>query len=709
MVRFWQSVTVCGVLIFGSATVGFSQDAANRQATAIDTQRGDAMIAEYFRQETKKLAVACLTDINTLEDWTSRRAEYEAQLYEMLGLDPQPPKTPLKPVITGRIEHDDIVVENLQFQSRPGLYVTGNLYLPKNLDEPAPTILYLCGHGRVERDGVSYGNKVHYHHHGAWFARHGYVCLTIDTLQLGEIKAIHHGTYLGNMWWWFSHGYTPAGVEAWNSIRALDYLETRKEVDVERIGATGRSGGGAYSWWIAAIDQRIKAVVPVAGITDLENHVVDGVIKGHCDCMFMVNTYRWDYAQVAALVAPRPLLIANTDKDSIFPLDGVLRIHEQVRHIYGLYGATDKVGLAITKGPHRDTQELQTHAFVWFNRHLKGEEPPIDQPAVKVFEPEQLKVFAELPKDQRNSEIQDTFVTRAASPEPAENVSEWEQQRDGWLATLREKTFAAWPEDGEPLAVESACSVDRDGLRFRCFDFDSQDPIRLRLYLVHRVDLADPSLVVLNVLDDTRWRQWLATVQVGFADALTDETLGAPDEASFGQLQSMLQSQPWAMAYIAPRGVGPTAWDQSTRGQTQNRRRFMLLGQTRDGMRVWDVRRATQALRSIDQLNTVPLWLQAHEQMAGVALYAALFEPDVARLDLWHLPASHHEGPTLLNVMRYFDLPQAVAMAAEKTKIRLYEPNAETWRYPLDVARRLNWDEKQIVVRQPPKTVANGP
>ena len=103
------------------------------------------------------------------------------------------------------------------------------------------------------------------------------------------------------MWWWNSRGYTPAGVEAWNCMRALDYLETRPEVDKTRFGVTGRSGGGAYSWWITALDDRIKVAVPVAGITDLQNHVVDGAVEGHCDCMFIVNTYRWDYPQVAAL------------------------------------------------------------------------------------------------------------------------------------------------------------------------------------------------------------------------------------------------------------------------------------------------------------------------------------------------------------------------------------------------------------------------
>jgi len=92
---------------------------------------------------------------------------------------------------------------------------------------------------------------------------------------------------------------------------------------------TGRSGGGAYTWTVAALDERVKVAAPVAGITDLQNQVVDGAVEGHCDCMFFVNTYRWDFPQVAALLAPRPLLLGNSDKDRLFPLDGVVRLYEK--------------------------------------------------------------------------------------------------------------------------------------------------------------------------------------------------------------------------------------------------------------------------------------------------------------------------------------------------------------------------------------------
>ena len=263
-------------------------------ANAAETSRGDEMIAAYFRAETQKLGDACLTRVQSFDEWAAHRDEYRQQLREMLGLDPLPERTPLRAIVTGKQEREDFIVEKLHFQSRPHLYVTANLYLPKNITKPSPAILYVCGHHKLVEKGVSYGNKVAYQHHGAWFAQNGYVCLMIDTLQLGEIEGVHHGTYREGMWWWNARGYTPAGVEAWNSIRAIDYLISRPEVDATRIGMTGRSGGGAYSWTTTALDDRIKIAVPVAGITTLKNYVVDSCITGHCDCMFFVNTYRWD-------------------------------------------------------------------------------------------------------------------------------------------------------------------------------------------------------------------------------------------------------------------------------------------------------------------------------------------------------------------------------------------------------------------------------
>ena len=160
---------------------------------------GGKLLREYFEKETSKLEAACLRDVQSKTDWERLRPIRLEQMREMLGVPSMEERTPLRAQVMGRIEEKDFVVENLHYQSLPGLYVTGNLYLPKVRSGKLPAILYVCGHGRVKKDGVSYGNKTHYQHHGAWFARHGYVCLTIDTIQLGEIEGQHHGTYSGRM------------------------------------------------------------------------------------------------------------------------------------------------------------------------------------------------------------------------------------------------------------------------------------------------------------------------------------------------------------------------------------------------------------------------------------------------------------------------------------------------------------------------------
>jgi len=735
-------------LVLASLTV--IAGSAMTQAAATKPAPADQMLADYFRAETARLSAGCLADIQSPGDWTARRERYRQQLADMLGLWPMPPRTDLKPVVTGKVEHEQFTVENLHFQSRPGLYVTANLYLPKRLAKPAPTILYLCGHGPVISNQVSYGNKVGYQHHGAWFARNGYVCLITDTVQLGEILGLHHGTYRENLWSWNARGYTPAGVEAWNNIRALDYLATRPEVDTNRFGVTGRSGGGAYSWWVAALDDRIKVAAPVAGITDLRNHVVDGAVEGHCDCMFMVNTYRWDYPQVAALVAPRPLLLVNTDSDTIFPLDGVLRTHAHLRHLYRLFNASNHLGLVIGPGPHKDTQDLQVPVFRWFNRHLKGEDPVIEMAAVKLFTPQQLKVFDQLPADAINTNIHGTFVPMSPPPAVPQSAEAWQRQRDAWLAALKEKTFAGWPEDPGPLGAERRCDVERHGLRFQAFDFTSQPEVRLRLYTLQAA--RRPARIMLNVVgaDQTRpakeirnpkseirnksearnpkpddpgasvpsspglgtphlefvfdWSRVLSILRVGFDQELREElalfdSAPAPDTNAFRTLEQQLKTNKAALVWFAPRGLGLNAWSGDARKQAQLRRRFMLLGQTLDGMRVWDIRRAVQATRSVKEWRATPLSLQAEGDLACDALYASLFEPGLADLELWRLPASHQTGPDYLNVLRVLDVPQAAALAAELCPVHLQGPTSpRDWAYPLGVASALGWKPDQFRV-----------
>lgn len=666
---------------------------------------GDALLRRHLELETKRTEAGFFAGVKSKADWLAKKDAYRKRLFFMLGLDPARPRTGLNATVTGETKGDGFVVEKLHYQSSPGLYVTGNLYRPaeRKPDEKFPAVLYVCGHGRVKKDGVSYGNKVHYHHHGAWFARNGYVCLTIDTIQLGEIEGLHHGIYSKNMWWWASRGYTPAGVEAWNGIRGIDYLQSRPEVDAERIGVTGRSGGGAYSWWIAALDERVKAAVPVAGITSMRNHVLDGCVEGHCDCMYHVNADRWDYAMVSSLVAPRALLISNTDKDRIFPLDGVVDVHRKTKRVYDLLGVPNNLGLHVTEGPHKDTQDLRVHAFTWFNRFLKKENPLIDKPAVKYFEPKQLKVFDKIPADEITSRIHDTFVPPAPAPPVPRDKAAWGKYRKKVMSELGRNVFDAWPVKGGTRPEKEILDLSSDGIRLTARHFTSQEPWRLPLYLAHRkaLDPKELDLVVLNVLDEKGWNDFSATYARAFPKAFEGKgKIPDHDAEAFGAEKRMFANQDWAMAYVAPRGIGPTAWSGNARKRHHILRRFYLLGETLDGMRVFDVIGSAKVLREAEGMAKVPLWMQAHGPMAANVLYASLYVPDVTRLDLHNLPASHMQGPAYLNILRSLDLPQAVALAAERCRVVLYQPEAKYDPFPANVAKALNFGEKAFAIRK---------
>jgi hypothetical protein len=123
-----------------------------------------------------------------------------------------------------------------------------------------------------------------------------------------------------------------------------------------------------------------------------------------------------------------------------------------------------------------------------------------------------------------------------------------------------------------------------------------------------------------------------------------------------------------------------------------NRRRFLLLGQTPAGMQVYDIRRTLRAVQELDSFESRKLILEGHGDMAVVALYASLFEPNIAELRLYDLPASHTEGPDFLNVLRSHDIPAAVAMAAERCPVRITTNDPQAWDFPRQVADKLGWN-----------------
>ncbi|WP_417746557.1 alpha/beta hydrolase family protein [Rosistilla oblonga] len=656
---------------------------------AVAEYPGRGPIDAYLTERTEAVESRCLTEPLTAEQWQANRPELELQLRDMLGLNPWPERTDLKPTIVDRKQYDGYIVERIHFQSRPGLYVSANLYLPTVGEGPFPTILYVCGHARVKENGVSYGNKVGYHHHGIWFARQGYVCMMIDTIQLGEIEGIHHGTYSKGMWWWASRGYTPAGVEAWNSMRALDYLETRPEVDAKRFGITGRSGGGSYSWWTAALDQRIVAAVPVAGITDMRNHVIDGCIEGHCDCMFMVNRFGWDFATVAAMIAPRALLIANSHRDRIFPLDGVIRVYDKTTKVYDALDARDNLAIHITEGPHKDTQALRVGAFAWFEKHLKNSTDEIEEVARKALKPQQLQVYGDgIPSDQQVTNVQEWFVPLAASIDLPTDKAAWSDLRNQLLARIDDVPGATKNVEGFALqAVEKTKQQAIDGVQFQNLEIESDSP--LKSFVITAIPSTDKPLDGIKICVGSPDQENVSfildgkTVQYNTKeDALIDPQAIAKQVASKNE----------AVLFLMPQGTGKSRWMETEKETTHLRRRLHLVGQSLDGIRVSEIRGLVKLLAAkTEGLPTAgSLDVEAAGSEACMAMLATLGGEDVS-LTLHQLPESLSDGPILLGLTKAIDLTQLLALAAADHELTVDASDSQPIQRVKAVAKPLGW------------------
>ena len=652
--RYWYLAVLASVITFGDGSTAQGQ----AYSPPDRSEPGDEMIQEYLSCETQKIHNCFLRGVESAENWEKLRPKYKQEYFYMLGLWPLPPKTPLKATITGTLGGDGYVVDMLGYQSRPRLYVTANLYRPTNVKrgERLPAVLYVCGHSRRGRNG----NKTAFQSHGIWFARHGYICLMLDTLQLGEIAAIHHGTYRQGRWWWHSRGYTPAGVECLNGMRGIDYLISRADVDPKRIAVTGISGGGAATFWIAAADERVKVAVPVSGMADLPSYVPNRVINGHCDCMFLYNTFQWPWIRIAALVVPRPLLFVNSDHDRIFPMDANQRVINRLEQIYSLYGAGDFVDSVVSIGGHAYRQDIRQAVYRFINIHLKNDASVVNDSEADLvtgprnnqlhpIEPDRLRVFprdCDIPGDELNTTIDEHFVPTARVEPPKKG--EYETWKAAILAELRRVTFRYFPERIPSARLLEQVQPDEARLA-------SEPGLEARLQYV-------------TALESTKDAKRILMIVRG------------PNSTECVSDWIHRMYKPGDHVYVCtPRGVDQIRW---TRKNPPNyvERSHVLIGRTVDTGRVWDIVAAARYLQG-KYNEHIGVYVLGEGTAGVLAAYAALWEPKIAGVLLNKPPLSHMntEAPQFLNVLRVCDVPDVLGMLAPRA-LTIYGNHSELLR-----------------------------
>ena len=300
--------------------------------------------------------------------WERYRKHLREEIIQKAGVKTFP-GLPLNYKETGSHLQKGYSVKNIVFQTRPGVYATANLYIPEqkpDLKQKFPAVI--ATHGHWERGKMSTMPL------GQTLALNGYVCLTVDAWGSGERTTVHgkdeyHGANLGASL--LNIGETLMGVQISDNIRAVDLLCSLPYVDVQRIGATGASGGGNQCMWLSALDERIKAAMPVVSVGTFESYVM----RHNCVCELLPDGLKLaEESAVLAMVAPRALQVCNARKDTnpTFFASEMLRSYRNALPVFEGMSSGEKLNYRLFDTSHGYWPEIREAMLGWFDLHLKG-------------------------------------------------------------------------------------------------------------------------------------------------------------------------------------------------------------------------------------------------------------------------------------------------------------------------------------------------
>jgi dienelactone hydrolase len=331
------------------------------------------MVQEYFVNSVRQVEHKANNRRQAIKTRASAQryvSEIRAKIQNSFG--PWPEKTPLNPRITGILDRDQYKIEKLIFESRPGFLVTANLYIPKGRKFPLPGVVGTCGHssnGKAQESYQSFAQGL---------ARQGYVVLIYDPLGQGErlqypdenLKSkvgvgVREHLYAGNQQ--FLVGEFIGSWRAWDGIRALDYLLTRKEVDPKQIGVTGNSGGGTMSTWLCGVESRWTMGAPSCFVTTFRRNMENELPADTEQCPPRALALGLDHSDFLAAMAPKPVIILAKEKD-YFDARGAEEAYSRLKSLYSLLGAEKNINLFIGPGYHGYSKENREAMYRLFNR-----------------------------------------------------------------------------------------------------------------------------------------------------------------------------------------------------------------------------------------------------------------------------------------------------------------------------------------------------
>lgn len=319
------------------------------------------------------------TDASQYGEWRGKMTEC---LTRLLGNFP-PAKCELSPVQLESVRTEEYVREKIVIESDPGCFVPMYVFIPTKGDGPFPPVLAVHGHGRGMRNTAGVWDteeerlsiREHNHDYALQFALRGYLVFAPEMIGFGtrreeedKRQAPDNNSCRTLAWHAAMIGRTAIGLRVWDVMRTIDYAMTRPECDAGRgVGCAGLSGGGTATLYSAALDERITCAVVSGYFNTFEDSIL---AMYHCDCNYVPHIRLFaEMSDIAALIAPRPLLIEAGTEDEIFPIEAVKTSYDKLERAYGILNAGEKLDIDINKGGHRF---YGNKAFDWMDRWMTG-------------------------------------------------------------------------------------------------------------------------------------------------------------------------------------------------------------------------------------------------------------------------------------------------------------------------------------------------
>ena len=655
------------VLVNGNHAFGQKEN-LNLLNTWIKGTNAGVMFLNYLYDQ----AFACLdlrdkeiSKLETKADWVNRQDKVKNILNEIVG--PFPAKTPLNPRITGVLKKDGYRVEKIIFESTPGFYVTGCLFIPDGIVGKRPAILDNIGHTDGSFRNEIYQNVIHN------LVRKGFIVFAIDPVGQAEKdeyydpllkkSVIEDGVpahiYFGNQC--YVSGFSSAKYFIWDAVRAIDYLSSRKEVDTGRIGATGLSGGGTVTSYLCAFDERIKAAAPynwaifdrrvleTIGVQDAEANIYHGLMKG------------LTFADFLEVRAPKPTLIIKTTRDYL-PIQGAREAYREISKTYKAFGQKENLLMVEDDAEHQFTRKNNEATYAFFQKYL---ELPGDPTEVKVemLTAEELKVS---PTNlfSSSSKAQTVFsLNKKATEGLLKNLGESRKNITAHLEKVRIKAIglSGYLAPDNKSTFFFSGSYKRDG------------------YSVEKYTLPGEGNCIIPLL------LFIPGGNGKFPSVIYLHPDGKAAESSVGgQIEGLVKQ-----GYIV------AAPDLSGTGETLNRFRpdkdplvenynAVLTGRSIVGIQAGDIIRVHNYLNTRDDVDKGKIGAIAMGQMGPVLLHAAVFDRSIKHIILLGSPLSYQSmvlnkfykinfGCAVAGALTAYDLPDLIGCLSPG-KVVLVEP-----------------------------------